>query len=238
MEAILEQLVRSPKLRLYVDELNETLRREQEARERFRESLDEDTRAEFINGEIFMHSPARNAHTTTVRYLSETIDLYVRVHGLGAIASEQALVALTRNDYGPDICFWNKEKSAGFDSETFFCPAPDFVCEVLSPTTEKNDRGVKFEDYAAHGVGEYWIVDPDERTIEIHLLEGSAYGPPSVLRTGIVQSWSSRVWNFQLQRHLNRGRIERRSARFGWLVLSLPPLVRAESPPLHSCEQS
>ena len=45
-------------------------------------------------------------------------------------------------------------------------PVPDFVVEVLSQSTEANDRGVKFVDYAAHGVAEYWIVDADKRVLE------------------------------------------------------------------------
>ena len=39
-------------------------------------------------------------------------------------------------------------------------PAPDFIAEILSPSTDERDRGIKFEDYAAHGVGEYWLLDP------------------------------------------------------------------------------
>ena len=61
--------------------------------------------------------------------------------------------------YGPD-------KAAAITPDQMKFPAPDFVVEVLSESTEKRDRTVKFTDYADHGVDEYWIVDPDERTIE------------------------------------------------------------------------
>ena len=40
------------------------------------------------------------------------------------------------------------------------------MVEVLSESTKKNDRHVKFEDYAAHGITEYWIIDPIRQTIE------------------------------------------------------------------------
>jgi len=43
---------------------------------------------------------------------------------------------------------------------------PDWVCEVLSPSTVVRDRGTKRDLYAAHGVGHYWIVDPDARVLE------------------------------------------------------------------------
>lgn len=49
-------------------------------------------------------------------------------------------------------------------------PAPDFVVEVLSASTEASDRGVKFEDYARHGIREYWIIDCDEKTVEQYVL--------------------------------------------------------------------
>jgi Uma2 family endonuclease len=49
------------------------------------------------------------------------------------------------------------------------------VVEVLSESTERIDRGTKFEDYAAHGVTEYWIVDADRRVLEQYVLRGDAY---------------------------------------------------------------
>jgi len=48
-------------------------------------------------------------------------------------------------------------------------PIPDLAVEVLSDSTAARDRGVKFEDYAAHGVAEYWIVDPEQAILEQYL---------------------------------------------------------------------
>ncbi len=45
-------------------------------------------------------------------------------------------------------------------------PAPDFIAEILSPSTESVDRITKFEDYAAHGVAEYWLIDPAKKIVE------------------------------------------------------------------------
>ena len=53
--------------------------------------------------------------------------------------------------------------------------APDLVVEILSPTTAERDRTVKSDLYAQHGVQEYWIVDPDARTITVFLLNGGAF---------------------------------------------------------------
>ena len=48
-------------------------------------------------------------------------------------------------------------------------PASDLVVEILSDSTEKNDRHVKFNDYASHGVKEYWIVDADKNNLEQYI---------------------------------------------------------------------
>jgi Uma2 family endonuclease len=53
--------------------------------------------------------------------------------------------------------------------------APDMVVEILSPSTIRHDRVVKFQKYLAAGVREYWAADPDARAVEVHLLRDGAY---------------------------------------------------------------
>jgi Uma2 family endonuclease len=53
--------------------------------------------------------------------------------------------------------------------------APDWVCEVLSPSTEARDRGSKLPAYAREGVRHVWLVDPDVRTLEVFRLESTRY---------------------------------------------------------------
>jgi hypothetical protein len=88
METILEPLVRSPKFLGYVDELNELRRREAEARERFRQTLDEDTRAEFINGEVIVQMTARDSHTLTIQNLPKLLSILAQTRALGAVRTE------------------------------------------------------------------------------------------------------------------------------------------------------
>ena len=64
------------------------------------------------------------------------------------------MVSLTRNDYEPDICFFGVAKAAQLTPDQMRFPVPDLVVEVLSETTQAVDRGVKFDDCAAHGVAE------------------------------------------------------------------------------------
>lgn len=67
-------------------------------------------------------------------------------------------------------------------------PGPALITEVLSPSTEENDRGIKFKDYALHGVSEYWIVDPEEQFIEQYILNDDTYKLKMKSSTGILKS--------------------------------------------------
>jgi Uma2 family endonuclease len=186
--ALVQQLLRSPDLPMYVQQFQSLLQTEHKKRERFYEEMSEQQKVEFINGEVVAQTPAKLQHTTAVRNLSTLLDVYVSKRELGYVGQEKMLIALTRNDYEPDICFFRPEKTQTFTPDQIKFPAPDFVVEVLSPTTEANDRGVKFVDYAAHGVAEYWIVDPDAEMIEQYILEGEAYQLHVKTNTGTVRS--------------------------------------------------
>ncbi|RYE52202.1 MAG: Uma2 family endonuclease, partial [Hyphomicrobiales bacterium] len=94
---------------------------------------------------------------------------YTSVQSAGILVSEKALCGFSRNDYEPDIVWFGAEKAASIVPETMVYPVPDFIVEILSLATAARDRGVKLADYAAHGVGEYWIVDADRRTVEQYL---------------------------------------------------------------------
>ena len=56
--------------------------------------------------------------------------------------------------------------------------APDLIIEILSPSTSRRDRLVKYDLYQRAGVREYWIVDPSARTVAVHLLDEGQYGSP------------------------------------------------------------
>ena len=170
MEQLLDQLMRSPKLEFYFRQIGDALAKEKAARIRFYNEITEQDKAEFINGEAIYHSPVRLVHNDTRTRLSELARAFVRVHGLGKVADEKLMISLTRNDYEPDVSFWRSEISQRFVPDQLHFPAPDWIAEVLSESTEERDRGVKFEDYAAHGVKEYWIVDPEHAIVEQYLI--------------------------------------------------------------------
>lgn len=173
MDALIEPLIRSPRLPRLLDQLRSYAAEEAARRQRFYDEMREDRKMEFINGEVVVQSPARARHIEVTGRLLRLLAAFTAVHRAGRVFSEKALVCLTRNDYEPDIAFFGPEKAAGITPDQMKFPAPDLVVEVLSPTTEHIDRGVKLEDYAAHGVAEYWIIDSDAEVIEQYLNDSS-----------------------------------------------------------------
>jgi Uma2 family endonuclease len=186
-DALLEPLLKSPRLLWYRDRINTITAQELARRERFYEEMDE-RKLEFINGEVVVHSPVRLDHDCASKLLFKLIDTFAYKHQLGYTGHEKLLICLTRNDYEPDICFWKLARSSKFVGNQMKFPAPDFVAEILSQSTESIDRGVKFDDFAAHGVGEYWIIDAAARTIEKYVLAGSAYKLAVKVDSGTIRS--------------------------------------------------
>ena len=107
---------------------------------------------------------------------------------LGYVGYEKLLISLTRNDYEPDICFFRHDVSQTFSPQQMRFPAPDFIVEILSETTVRTDREIKFDDYAAHGVKEYWIIDPDAEVVEQYLLRDEEYLLIKKTDSGILKS--------------------------------------------------
>ena len=161
---------------------------ERERRERFYDEINEDTNAEFINGQVVMQSPATYGHVTAVKLLAKLLDTYVERHRLGYVGTEKLLVAMPRNDYEPDVCYFRPAKAAQFQPKQIKFPPPDFIAEVLSSTTEEKDRGVKFEDYAANGVAEYWLVDPTLEQVEQFVLREGRFVAVGTYASGEIKS--------------------------------------------------
>ena len=75
----------------------------------------------------------------------------------------------------PDIVGWKKQTMPDLPETTWFDIPPDWVCEVLSTSTAKYDRGAKRDIYAREGIGHLWIVDPIARMIEVFSLENGLW---------------------------------------------------------------
>lgn len=168
--------------------LQSALEAERQRRLQFYQDIDDDMKAEFINGEVIVHSPVKKEHTDAVGRLYKILDTFVQIAALGYVGYEKVMSAFTRNDYEPDVVFFGVEKSANFQKGQWKYPVPDFVVEVLSDGTEQRDRGVKFEDFEAHGVREYWIVDPAEESVEQYLLQNGKFKLHLKAGNGTIES--------------------------------------------------
>lgn len=186
--SLLDALLQSPRLSLYAQRIDDLLAEEAQRRADFWETMREDQKVEFINGEVVVHSPVKLRHNTVAKNLMVLLDTYVKRHKLGYVGYEKLLVSLTRNDYEPDICYFGSDKADHFTPGQMRFPAPDLVVEVLSASTAGGDRGIKYDDYAAHGVVEYWIIDPELEVVEQYQLAGDQYALAVKAQTGELHS--------------------------------------------------
>lgn len=173
--SLLRQIEQSPMLVLFQQRINALIESERARRERFYEEMTEQEKVEFINGEVVVHSPVKLEHNIASGFLYRLLSVFVERNHLGLVGTEKLLVTLTRNDYEPDVCFFRSEIADHFSLKQMKFPAPDFVAEVLSPSTEDIDRTVKFADYAAHGVREYWILEPATKMLEQYVSTGDEF---------------------------------------------------------------
>jgi Uma2 family endonuclease len=155
--------------------IRSVLDKEKDLRKRFYQIIEDNHKVEFINGKIIFHTPSQKRHQDAVGNLIKLLPTFTEKHNLGWVGFYDIMVSLTRNDYEPDVCFWKQSKAKDFTEDQMQFPAPDLVVEVLSKSTENRDRTIKYEDYEAHGVKEYWIIDPTKQTIEQYVLSHKKY---------------------------------------------------------------
>lgn len=172
---IITQLLKERDAQALLNTAQKRLEEEAKRRLLFYNEITEQEKAEFILGEIIVHSPVRIEHNEATGLLYSLLHIYTSIYKLGKVGIEKILIRLTRNDYEPDICFFSAEKVANFKPKQTIFPAPDFVVEVLSDSTAERDRGIKMADYAAHQIQEYWIIDAEEQYVEQYLLKNGQY---------------------------------------------------------------
>ncbi len=161
---------------------------------------DESDRIEIINGEAFMMAPPSSRHQEIsmelTRQLANFLEgkkckVYAAPFGVRLFEQEGDRPEDIDTMVEPDItvvCDMDKIDKQGCKG------APDMIVEILSPSTRRHDRLVKLNLYQKAGVREYWIVDPDMRSVQVFLLDNSGsfhihedYGQEDIAKVNVLE---------------------------------------------------
>jgi len=139
--------------------------------EEFLDWCDEDTWAEWVNGEVIMLSPASDRHQDLNDFLIAILRPFVETRNIGIIRSAPFQMKTGPELPGrePDIIFISVPHRTRL-KETYLDGPADLVIEVTSPESGVRDRGEKFYEYEAGGVTEYWLIDPERHQVEFYQL--------------------------------------------------------------------
>ena len=145
---------------------------------------DEYPRYELLEGELIEMVSPTSRHQRISRQLFTALNTHCAAHDLGEVFYAPLDVILSRTVVvQPDLLFISKARRAELISERI-TGAPDLVVEILSPATSARDFNQKRKLYARHGVKEYWIVDPDDGTIEVQRLQGTVFSTLALFEKG------------------------------------------------------
>lgn len=138
--------------------------------EEFLDWANEDTLAEWVDGEVIMSSPASNEHQDISDFLTSVLRAFVETNRLGIMRSAPFQVKLQYTGREPDLLFVATVHLARLKKTHLDGPA-DLVIEITSPESRSRDRGDKFIEYEQAGIPEYWLIDPDRQRVEFHQLD-------------------------------------------------------------------
>jgi Uma2 family endonuclease len=173
--------------------------------EEFLAWANEDTWAEWVNGEVIIMSPASKRHQDLVTVLAALLRFFVDAHQLGIVLTAPFQMKIGPDLPGrePDILFISREHLDRFRDIYLDGPA-DLVVEIISRDSRVRDRGDKFYEYEQGGVREYWLLDYLRRQAEFYQLGADGiYRPMPVGQDGIYRSvvleglWLKVEWLWQ-----------------------------------------
>ena len=157
-------------------------------------NLPEGERAELIDGQIYYMAPPGRIHQRFIIELSTVLNRYIKEkHGLCEVNVAPFAVYLDKNNdtyVEPDIsvvCDKNKLDDRGCHG------APDWIIEIVSPSSRRMDYFIKLFKYRSAGVREYWIIDPDKKRITLWNFETNdteEYAFTDTVKTGIYEDLS------------------------------------------------
>jgi Uma2 family endonuclease len=131
--------------------------------------------AELIDGELELSPRPAKPHAAAATALGEELGPpFKRGRGGpgGWIILDEPELHLSADVLVPDLAGWRRERMPVMTTtEAYFTLAPDWACEVVSPSTAARDRARKLPAYAREGVRHVWLVDPLQRTLEVLRLQ-------------------------------------------------------------------
>jgi len=132
---------------------------------------DEDTKAEWVDGEVLVHSPANLQHVNLAGFLLIVVRLFATQRDLGVAYGPELQIRLSslRRRRVPDLLFIAKERMSILKA-TEVDGAPDLIIEIVSPDSPARDWREKYLEYEAVGVREYWVIDPMSQRVEGYAL--------------------------------------------------------------------
>jgi Uma2 family endonuclease len=140
------------------------------------ERLPEDgPRIELYDGEVWVMPSATVAHQQVALNTALLFREFERQEGGRVAIAPLDVIFSELNVVQPDVLYFVKDRVHLLMADKRPRHRPDIVVEILSPTTESNDKGRKLRMFARYEVPEYWMIDTDERALEIRSLRGDFY---------------------------------------------------------------
>jgi Uma2 family endonuclease len=142
------------------------------------EALPANVVGEIVDGVLYASPRPAGPHGVASSHLgSELIAPFTRGRGGpgGWLIMDEPELHLADDVLVPDVAGWRRERMPAPYLTAFTTLAPDWLCEVLSPSTKNLDRNAKLPVYAREGVRHVWLMDPEQRTLEVLRLEGAGY---------------------------------------------------------------
>lgn len=132
-------------------------------------------RLELVDGEVAVSPSPTPKHSRIVFALARILGVHIDGHNLGELLGDVDTIFGEHDVRRPDVLFFAKVRLHLLKPNKAIDGPPDLCIEVLSPSSITTDRKDKFAQCATAGVAHYWIVNPDQRTIEAFRLVGNEY---------------------------------------------------------------
>ena len=144
----------------------------------------DDERYELLDGELITMPAPSIAHQHVAVKLATRLDTFVEDKDLGVVYFAPTDVVLSETHVvQPDLLFISSDR-AGIVTSANIQGAPDLLVETRSDSTAERDEKRKRQLYAEYGVREYWLVDPEARTITVLLLGADGYAERATYTEG------------------------------------------------------